>query len=176
MITALPMQRHTDHHSGETIDKVTKAVHGVDEYIRSFHMHMYALVNSIGGIVALSLIWPLGGIFISVMGVVAYITVVLIDKKLIVILRERNLKEHDVSKLFFDYLSNIKTIITLRFQSRVLDTIKKYIAKVWPPYRKHNVVNELKWFVMDIVLQLSVLGSILYFCYHQLQISDTIMI
>ncbi len=46
-IGALPMAWHSDNHSGETIDKVSKANAALKDFAGDCHMHRYAIINII---------------------------------------------------------------------------------------------------------------------------------
>ena len=76
------------------------------------------------------------------------------DKYIVPLIKARNKKEHVVMSTLFDFLSNIKTVITLRFESRALKTIRQKVHDVFPVFRKYSVINEWKWFSMDFLMAL----------------------
>lgn len=54
----------------------------------------------------------------------------------------------------FDYLSNIRTLITLRFLSPTEMSLSKSMQDQKVPFKKHILRNEQKWFVTDSLLEL----------------------
>jgi ABC-type multidrug transport system fused ATPase/permease subunit len=94
----------------------------------------------------LTLVWWPAGIIVFALLVITVIVVNRFDKKLNIFMQEKNDRDHDVSSTLFDFLSNIKTVITLRFLDRALQTVQEKIALVYPPFIKNAVLNERKRF------------------------------
>jgi len=123
MVMALPMSRHTEHHSGETIDQVNKAVSALQEFSGNTFLYMSTVLRFLTSIVMLTWIRPVIGATIFVVGVCIFVFIWVVDKKLVARLEEQNTLGHKVASLTYDYISNIKTIITLRFEKGVRGTL-----------------------------------------------------
>lgn len=76
----------------------------------------------------------------------------------------------------FDFLSNIKTVITLRFEHRALATLKQKVAAIYPVFRHYTVLNEWKWFSMDMLMSIVVCIIITSYLYQQFILGTTILI
>lgn len=153
----LPAAWHTDHHSGDTIDKIEKGTAALYD----FGSHTFELISSISKLVSSFLIlsyfdWQ-AGIVVTVMVIVTIIIILKCDVRLITQYRQLNKLENDISAKVFDVLSNVTTVIILRIEKLVA---KSTAAKIFIPfnlYRRNNIFNEVKWFLVSLC------GSILFF-------------
>lgn len=66
MIMALPMSRHTEHHSGETIDQVDKAVSSLQNFSGNTFMYMNTALSFVTSVIMLTWIRPIVGAVIFV--------------------------------------------------------------------------------------------------------------
>lgn len=111
--------------------------------------------------------------------ILAVLTIVFIiirryDIQLVRLGIEKNNKEHKISSMLFDYLSNIKTLITLRFQSRTVYELKSKSDSIFPVLRSYAWVQEIKWFFMDILNGFMFIGLIVWYIYNELMQFGTI--
>lgn len=150
----LPVKWHQDHHSGEIINRIRKA----HEAIRSFFERGFECVHAIAKFVfsfaAMIYFSPLFGVVAVGLGVLVIWTILKFDKPFIRTLEEVNEKDHVVSSTLFDSLSNVVTVITLRLQQRMQDTLAARVLAVLPPFKKNVLINEWKWFVTDMLVAL----------------------
>ena len=77
---------------------------------------------------------------------------------------------------FFDFLSNIKTVITLRFENRALTTLREKIRDVFPVFLRFSIVNEWKRFTMEALLALAVVGILGFYLHAQFSLGEVILI
>jgi hypothetical protein len=61
------------------------------------------------------------------------------DIKIVAWIKEENKKSHRVNSLLFDYLSNIRTLITLRFLKPTEVSLDHSIQDQKVPYMKHII-------------------------------------
>lgn len=151
-VTSLPMQWHNDHHSGETIDKINKGMYAIKEFSGNNHMYLNTVVYSVGSLISIALLWRKAAVILVVFGGIMFFIVRKFDKYLVPLIKIQNKKEHIVMSTLFDLLSNIKTVITLRFESRALIAVKDKIKGIFPFLWKYTVSNEWKRFIMDSLL------------------------
>lgn len=175
-ICSLPMQRQTDNHSWKTIDKVNKSMHALREFSWSNFMYMNTIVPCVWSLISLFLIRRPAGILLIILSWINFLIVIRFDKKIVPLLRERNKKEHVVMSTFFDFLSNIKTVIALRFEWSALETLKKKISLVFPPYAKYIRLNERKRFSMDMMLSISFVVVIWLYIWTELSSEWVVLI
>jgi len=166
-VASLPMEWHTDNHSGKTIDKINKASTALKEFAWMNFMYTNTVVFALWSFISLLLIWWPAALIITLLSFVTIITVQKFDKKLIALITEKNTKEHEVMSGLFDFLGNIKTVITLRFEHRALTTIRQRIANIFPVFHRYSVINEWKWFTTDMLMSMSVLIIVWFYLHHE---------
>jgi len=89
------------------------------------------------------------------------------DKKIIPWIKEENKMANKVNALLFDYLSNIRTLITLRFLYPTEQSLSHRIDEVRAVYLKHMKRNERKRFFADVFLNLVTGGLLIVYIYNQ---------
>ncbi|MBX3166707.1 MAG: ABC transporter ATP-binding protein [Candidatus Eremiobacteraeota bacterium] len=160
-VTALPVRWHRDHHSGQTIDQVSKGVTALGEFAEGGFELLHLLARFVGSVALLSWLMPLAGLtMIAVTGLTALV-VVLFDKKLVPQYEGLNLAYNRVAAAVQDYLTNISTVISLRLEGRVVREVRSRIQAIYPLYRKNTVLNEWKWFTTSRLVDFSQVGLLL---------------
>jgi len=141
---------HKDHHSGQTHDKIEKGAHA----LRDFVSHGYSYVETFVTIFAASIIliaylrwYALAAMILAVLTI--YI-MSRFDKILAANRRIYNKREHKVAATFIDYVTNIKTIITLRLAKITARGYSTSLARLFAPRKKEIVKNEQKWFTVSM--------------------------
>jgi len=146
----LPVKWHQDHHSGATINRIRKAYEALKDFFDTGFMYLktfFSFAFSFGAMIYFS---PLFGSIAAVMGAGVIYLLLKFDKPFIAASKEVNEKEHVVSSTLFDSLSNIITVITLRLEKRMEKGLFGRVMEILPPFRRKVLVNEWKWFTMDI--------------------------
>jgi len=148
---ALPSDWHTDHHSGDTIDKIEKGTDGLYRYSSQTFFIIESVVRLVGSYIALAY-FNLPSSYIVFFVVVMTITILLkFDKIIVPQYIELFRKENKISAKIFDIISNITTVIILRTEKLVSKAIFKKIMDPYDLYLKNNRVNEIKWFIMSML-------------------------
>ncbi|OJY90607.1 MAG: ABC transporter [Sphingobacteriales bacterium 40-81] len=153
-VLQLPVKWQQDHHSGEIINRIRKAYESIRNFFERGFEYVHTLAKFFISFVAMLYFSPLFGGVAIVLGIIVIFTIFQFDKPYIKTLEEVNEEEHKVSASLFDSLSNVVTVITLRLQSRLQQTLIGRIMAVWPPFRKNVSINEWKWFVTDMLVAL----------------------
>lgn len=148
----LPVKWHQDNHSGATINRVRKAYEALKGFFDEGFMYFNALAKFIFSFGAMLYFSPLSGSFALLFGVVIVMVIFRFDKPFIKAVEEVNEKEHVVSSTLFDSLSNIITVITLRLEQRMQSGLMQKVMDVFPAFRRKIVVNEWKWFTVDMMV------------------------
>lgn len=162
----LPVKWHQDHHSGSTINRIRKAHEALKEFFQNGFMYMYGMSKFLFSFVAMIFYSPLFG-FIGVgMGLVTLWVIFRFDKPFIKAVDETNEKEHVVSSTLFDSLSNIITVITLRLEKRMENSILGKVLDVFPPFMRSVKINEWKWFVADTLIGLIYAVTVVGYVYQ----------
>ncbi len=160
-VMTLPMEWHTDHHSGDTIDKVEKGTNALYLFSGESFEVISALIKLVISYIMLAYFsQPAAYIVFAMILVSAWITT-RFDKVLIGQYKELNHAENHISESVFDAISNITTVIILRVERLVFNTIAGKIERPFALFRKNNVISEIKWFLTSIcctIMAIVVLG------------------
>lgn len=76
----------------------------------------------------------------------------------------------------FDFFSNIKTIITLRFESSALDTLKQKVEAVFPVYYRYVRLTEWKRFSIDMMISLAIILVLWSYLWTELTTEWTVLL
>lgn len=173
---ALPLSWHTDHHSGNTIDKIEKGTSAIFSFSEQTFMFIQAfvrLVVSLGALIYLDLHASLMVIIVSAF--IFYIMFIY-DKKLIPGYRVVNQLENKISAKVYDVISNITTVIILRIEHLVFKAISKSIDTPFSQFKKNVVNSEMKWFWAATLGQLSVILTIGIYLFSNVSKENIILI
>ncbi len=154
-LTKLPLKWHQDHHSGNIITRVNRAATALHTFAEDQFIYIETIVKfiiSIGFLMWISL--PVG--LISLLScMLATTVVILFDRRLIPLYESENEIDNHVGAVFFDYISNMTTVLTLRLGELTRSNLLHRIMSVWPFFNKEAVLNEVKWFSMGIALSVT---------------------
>lgn len=146
------------------------------DFAGSMFMYLGTFVTLIGAFIALVLIRPFAGIILPLMWAVIFLFIWIFDIRIVAYIKEQNKKDHKVSGLLYDYLSNIKTIITLRFIEKTRGVMNSRIDEVYLPFSKRIVINEWKRFSVNMVLAITIGIMLSRYIYSQISLTGTILI
>ncbi|NJL75004.1 MAG: ABC transporter ATP-binding protein [Saprospiraceae bacterium] len=172
----LPVKWHQDNHSGATISRVRKAYEALKTFFEGGFRYIQAIANFIFAFAAILYFSPLFGGIALLIGVGIIYLITLFDKPFVKALHETNEREHKVSSNLFDSLSNILTVITLRLERRMEQGLMAKVMQIFPPFKTQVVINEWKWFVVDMLVGLIYVVTIVGFVYQNYQPSELFLI
>lgn len=165
-ILHLPVQWHQENHSGATISKSRKAHEALRGFFQNGFIYLYSFGKFVFSFTAMIYFSPLFGTVGILLGMVTILIIVRFDRSFIKTLREVNEREHRVSSLLFDTLSNITTVITLRLEKVVHASYLEKLGHVFPPFKKNATINEWKWFVAQMMIGLIYAVTVLGYVYQ----------
>ena len=168
ILTQLPLKWHTENHSGETINRINLAASTLQGFATNQVIYVREILMFWGPIVALYFIsWQIAlASFVVAMVMIAIIRV--FDKYLVRLYRRINKISHKISATFLDYVSNIKTVITLHLGSRTRQDLNSNIERGYKPYMQAEaVVNALKWFTVSLGIIALQAGALFYYIWQQ---------
>lgn len=175
-LTQLPLKWHQDHHSGNIISRANRSATALYRFSESQFIYIQSIVKfltSIGFLLWISI--PIGVIsFIS--SLVVMFTVILFDRKLIPLYDAQNEIENHVGAVFFDYISNMTTVLTLRLGELTHSNLFQRLMSVWPFYKKDVVINEVKWFTMMTLFSIIQATVLIGYIIHSLNTTGAVMI
>jgi len=166
-VLSLPLDWHSEHHSGDTIDKIEKGTSGLYEFSRVTFQLVYRAIQLTGSFAVLAYFsLPAGGI---VAGSVLLVGVIIVtfDRVLVKQYEHLNQSENIISESVFDAVSNVSTVIILRVEKLVFDAIMHKVEEPFALLKLNTRINEWKWFTVSMccyVMSALVLG--VYFWQH----------
>lgn len=177
IVTQLPLKWHVDHHSGDTINRINIASEALFSYTVSQFFYLGTIINFLGPIVVLSFLsWKIA-IGVSIFSVFIIWSMKRFDQSLVTAYNELNEKRHKVSAVFFDFVSNIKTIITLRLGNRTVSELSQAIDQTYRPLiYAETWVNSWKWFTLTFLIMILQLGVIFAYVWQKIIENSPILI
>lgn len=172
----LPLEWHTEHHSGDTIDKIEKGTKALYSFSESGFQFIQAGVRFVGSAIALVL-YNLNTVFIVLfLTLIAVRIIVEFDKTLVKQYRELYAAENRISAKIYDVISNISTVIILRVEQLLSKDIWKNIMKPFSLYVRNNKLNEWKWFSASLVSGTMISFVLGFYGYMALRDGETILV
>lgn len=175
-LKSLPMKWHQDHHSGDTINRINKASAALYSFSEEQFTFIQLIIAFFGPVFALLFISPLIAGMACICSVITIYALSRFDRVIIPLLEQENNLEHRFSSAFFDYVSNITTIISLRIGERTRSELHRRLAVIFPIFSRSIVLNEYKWFALSMCTVLIDAFLILFYIWHQLHLGIAIMI
>src|SRR5712671_7469531 len=148
---ALPVRWHEQHHSGDTLHRMTRATSSLSSFAQSQFIYLQNTVSVVGPIVALFLVSrATGAAAMAGYAAVGYF-VVRLDAVMVRLVREENRAERRYNSALVDCLGNIATVLTLRLQEPMRRMLRSRLVEVFAPLRRNIVFNEVKWGGIDLL-------------------------
>lgn len=165
-LTQLPLKWHQEHHSGNTVTRINRASDALYDFAEDQFIYIQTIVTFFTSIGFLLWISPAVGVLSLVTSAISMFTVIWFDRKLTRLYDTQNEIENRISAVLFDYLNNMTTVLTLRLGSLTHGNLVQSMKAIWPSFKKDVVVNEVKWFTMEMLLTITqtilLIGYILY--------------
>ncbi|MBI4836709.1 MAG: ABC transporter ATP-binding protein [Candidatus Abawacabacteria bacterium] len=149
-VLAFPMEWHTDHHSGDTIDKVEKGTSALYRYSGDTFQLIETITSLISSLIALSYFNLNAGFIAACMVTLTILLILRFDEVLVGQYKTLYRAENKISEKVFDIISNITTVIILRIERLVSSALYKKIMEPLKLFMENNVVNEVKWFFVAL--------------------------
>jgi ABC-type multidrug transport system fused ATPase/permease subunit len=176
IITSLPVQWHRDNHSGRTINKLGKSSRALDQFLSMGFQIIEMMVRLAASVVALALLFPAAAMMAIGVSVVALLLVFLFDTYLLKRYDRINEYEHSVAAALHDYITNIFTVITLRLEQLTRSEVLKRMMHYFPYARRTQAVNEVKWFLVSVIIALMKTGVIAWYAVLALRNHDPLLV
>ncbi len=164
-VMSLPSSWHTDHHSGDTIDKVEKGTRSLFDFTEGTFEVIESIVRFVGAYIILVYFNVHASYLIAFLVIMTATVILRFDGILALQYRKLNRFDNSISEKIYDTISNITTVIILRIEKLVGSAIYKRIMKPWGLYRKNIRTNEMKWFLVSLFSSATVvlvIGSYMY--------------
>lgn len=115
-------------------------------------MFLWVIVNFFGSMVMIILLWPLAIIPMLVILAIVLFIVIYFDKVIVKLSEDRRVINRKDMAMLFDFISNMKTLISLRIQDKTREAYVDHMKTEIPLQKKYVIWNETKWGLMDILI------------------------
>lgn len=176
-VTRLPLKWHTDHHSGSTINRINTAAEALFNFSINHYQYISFFMLFWGPLAALLFLSWQVSLMAFTIAIISIFVMWQFDKRLVVLYQQMNEIQHKVASVLYDYVSNIKTIITLRLGPSTGTELDHQIEKGYRPYMKsESQVNQWKWLSISFGVLILEAGVIFYYIWQQLARSGTVLV
>ncbi len=159
-LSELPLGWHQDHHSGSTINRIRTAGQALKNFVANGFASFQNVVTLAGAIGMLMWFNIVIGVASLISFVLAMICIIVLNRRMTEALHDENEVTHAASATFFDFVSNMVSIIVLRLQSFSRDTLLSKLHLIMPPFMREVKLNEWRYFIYTM-LNVFMLGLIL---------------
>lgn len=167
VLSSMPLKWHKDNHSGSLMSRIQKSAQALSNFSDDSYMYIETIVRFFAGLTALFVISWLSGVIGLVCGIVTVLIIFRFDKVLVAYLKKINERWHFYDAVYYDYVTNMRTVITLRLEKLAQSETLKNCQKVFAVWNKNAKLNELKWFTLSMVLAVLTFGILfLYVLQH----------
>ena len=150
-LTSAPLAWHDTHHSGELQHRVHQASRALSDFAQTQFVYLSSLVSFVGPLVALTLLSRICGLVAIVGYVVIGLIVLRFDRALMRLAREENDADRRYVAALLDFLANTSTVVGLRLAQASRRLLSHRMAAIFMPLKRAVVLNEGKWFVVDLL-------------------------
>ncbi len=150
-IAAAPLAWHDAHHSGELQHRVHQASRALSDFAQNQFVYLQNVINFIGPLVALALLsWSSGAV--ALVGyVLISLAILRFDRALMHLARTENDADRRYVAALLDFIGNASTVVGLRLQAASRGVLRKRMQAVSAPLKRAVVINEGKWFAVDLM-------------------------
>lgn len=179
IVTSLPMQWHTDHHSGDTINRINLASDSLYTFALSQFIYVRFMIKIPGSIMALLYldVDPIIFVLTALMVIISMLAMRFFDKIMIVQFRKLNEINHKISATLYDFISNIRTIITLKLGDK---TRKDLNEKITEGYKTtvyvRATLDNIKFSTLFILIELPKIGIVFYYIFLQFRNTGNVLV
>lgn len=150
-IAAAPLAWRDGRHSGELQHRVVQSSRALSDFAQNQFVYLQNAFNFVGPLVALTMLSRTSGL-IAVTGYVVIALIILrFDRTLMQLARAENDAERRYAAALLDFVGNAGTVIGLRLQAASRKLLDRRMAAVMAPLRRAVMVNEGKWFAVDLL-------------------------
>lgn len=165
-LAAAPLVWHDGHHSGELQHRVHQASRALSDFAQNQFIWLTNVVSIVGPLVALTLLSRASGATALVGYVFIGLVILRIDKALMRLARAENDADRRYVAALLDFIGNASTVIGLRLQGASRLLLRARMAAISVPLKRTVVLNEGKWFVVDMLGLLLTWGLVVIYVWQ----------
>lgn len=159
-LTELPLSWHQDNHTGATINRIRTSGLALRSFAETGFISFQRVITLAGSIAILVWFNWMIGIASLVSFVLSMVIIISLNKYMTKAIHQSNEAAHIATATFFDFVSNIVSIVILRLQKFAQLSMHAKLELATPPYVAEAKVNEWRYFLYTM-LNVSMLSAIL---------------
>ncbi|MFH1298796.1 MAG: ABC transporter transmembrane domain-containing protein, partial [Patescibacteria group bacterium] len=167
---------HRNNHSGKNIDKIRRGRDALYNFTQDTFELIEIFIAVFGSFVALFLIEPYVAAVAFFFSVVAILEVILFDRILFKQYKKLNSHYNKVSSAIHDYVTNIFTVLTMRFGNSAVKEYRKRQFAALPVFKKNIILNEVKWACMTFIITAMIFGVLGIEIYRMVMAEGVVMV
>jgi len=176
-VMSLPLQWHTNHHSGDTINRINTAGTALREFTEEQYLYIDHIIMFWGPIIVLATFCWQAALAAFAAAIVIIYVINRFDVKLVKLYEALNENRHHVASAVFDYISNVRTIITLRLGERTGREVDRRLANGYDNHvHSEGIVNGAKWTIIHFMFLFLQLAILLYYIWAQYSAGTAILV
>ena len=173
-LTDMPLNWHQDHHSGSTINRIQTAANGLQNFVQGGFASFQNLGMLSGSILVLLWFNPIIGL-VSLTGFIfSMYIIVKMNKRMIAAMHDSNEVAHHASAAFYDFVSNMTSIIILRMQKLSERTLHSRLLLSMTPWMRQVRLNEVRYFVYSMLNMLMMAVILLGYIKSQIDLNAVV--
>lgn len=172
----MPLRWHKEHHSGETIDRIGKATGAIGSFSAQLFSITQSAVKIVGSVIILFVFDWTSSLIAVTAAALTFLVLFRFDVHLVKLYRAIMRFENYLAAGIQDYLTNIKTVVTLRLRPRVLHEIDERSMLSYLDVRRGNYVGELKWAFLSFTVPLAEVAVLMLYAYRSYVAEGVIVI
>ncbi|WBW97037.1 ABC transporter ATP-binding protein [Oceanirhabdus sp. W0125-5] len=159
----LPMRWHTDHHSGEVVNRINTAGLAIRNFGFAQYEYLGNFLLSLGPVIVLTIIsWKISAICLT-LTTVNLVVVQKMNKIIHPILERQNEHSHAYAARLIDFVGNIKTIISLRLKKETSKELDKKFDGYYKEHMNEFWINQPRCFIIGLGGIVTEFAIILYY-------------
>lgn len=175
-VLAFPIEWHTEHHSGDTIDKIEKGSQAIFQFSTNTYKIIESIIRFVISFSALVYFDLYSFYILIVMLFFTFFTIIQFDKKLVRQYKEMFSAENKITEKIFDLISNITTIILLRAEKLAASAVYQQIMRPFSLFIASSKINEVKWCIASLSENLMLAMILFTYFYFNLKHGQPILL
>lgn len=153
-LSEMPLVWHQRHHSGEIINRLQTAANALRGFAEEQFVQIQMVMRIVGTLAIITWMNAAVGAFSAISLAISFAILIQFDRRMSRMLHEGNELNHRVSAQFFDFVSNMSTLLILRLGQLSQTSLAKSIRRTYPNFRSTVRINEAKYFAFEVIVSL----------------------
>ena len=176
IITKLPLCWHRDHHTGGTVSRMNKSANALHGFSDSQYFYFENVIRFFAAFILMGMVNIYVALGMFIYSFLVFFIVSRFDHILMKKMHEENEISHKFTAGFLDYISNIDNVILFNLRRFTRGRLGQYMTDIYAPLNKRVVMNEVKWFVLFVLVVVGHFVVLLSYIYYHLYFDIPLMI